>query len=82
MFPSEIEVHYLTDRHPNGGVAPSRHALAQHVYNERRNGWTTARSAGPLSTALGGMLSVLVTSVRALFSRLFSFSPKEGQRSG
>lgn len=66
MFPSEAETRYTSQRHLNGGVAPSRHALARHAYVEHRKTLAKQNRAMPIRAVFRGVLSRAVALMAAL----------------
>jgi len=61
MFPSEVEAHYTTHRHPKGGNSPLRYKLALYNYVERQK---EQRESIPVT----GDLFI----IRAMLGKIFS----------
>ena len=73
MYSYEIETRYAAQHHPEGGVAPSRHALALHSYLERQKEQAMSNATMSPPAALRATLSRSVTSVTTLLGRIGAF---------
>jgi hypothetical protein len=72
MFPSEIENRYTNHRHLEGGVAPSRYALARHTYLERKKRAIQKPIVSTTETR-ESMLTNAVTLVKFWFFRIEAY---------
>jgi len=69
MFPSEHESRYITQQHPQGGIAPLRYDLALHDYMRKQHD-SRQITSNLLAT------STLKSLMRWLFNRVESLASK------
>ncbi len=73
MYPSETEIRYTIQSYPQGGVAPSRHALARHAYIERQKRWALRSSSVSAAAVFGPVLSTVINRATILLNRIGAF---------
>ena len=73
MYPSETEIRYTIQSYPQGGIAPSRHALARHAYIERQKRWALRSSSVSAAAVFGPVLSTVINRAAILLNRIGAF---------
>jgi hypothetical protein len=71
MYPSEIEIRQMTQNHLQGGIAPSRHALARRAYLERQRCQAHPNTAALATRTLLAVVYRTAAAVR--FTRIGAF---------
>lgn len=70
MYPSEIEHRDTIQSYPQGGVAPSKHALARHTYIERQKRRALRGSSVLAAADFGPVLSTVKIRAADILSQI------------